>query len=185
MATCAYCTLSLGPDDRWRALRCTDHLMHRRCWSRQVRGSSIGAPARCPGCKQVADGIINTKSHEVLMQPGLTLVDKWTGFALIVLLIIFVSFVIIALHHVWITTVFHAMGPMSNATVAKVASAIYPVCAQLGIVRGTEPSPAFLWTVDVVLPLTVAIVHFVVFAVIFVVVIVYMSRDHEPGKKKN
>ena len=119
------------------------------------------------------------------MQPGLTLVDKWTGFAFVVLLILFISCVIISLHHMWITAVFHAMGPMSNATVAKVASAIYPVCAHLGIVRGTEPSPAFLWTVDVVLPLTVAIVHFVVFSVIFVVVIVSMSRDHEPGKKKN
>ena len=184
MATCAYCTLPLGPDDRWRALRCEHHLIHRRCWSRQVRGSSIGAPARCPGCKQLADGIINTKSREVLMQPGTSAADKWVGLAIAVLIFTFFVGSIIAVHHMWMMAVFHAMGPMSNATVQRIAGAIYLVCAQLGIVHGTEPSATFVWVIDVVLPLTAAIFHFVAFTAIGAIVIVSMSRDHEPGKKK-
>lgn len=184
MATCVACIKPMDADDRWRALRCEHHWMHHDCW--MLRCARAGGKATCPGCTELADSIINTTSRQVVENPDAArLPERWTSFLAGLVAFSFVVGLVITLHHMWIGAVFYAVGPLPTSVVSYVASTIYHWCTAVGLAHGTEPSANFIWTIGVALPLSAAILHFAIFCVAGISVVMWLSRDHEPGKKKN
>ena len=59
---CPVCLVPLARDNRWRALRCDGHWLHRECWDSLVRTAPVPL---CPMCRESASSIICAHSRKV------------------------------------------------------------------------------------------------------------------------